>query len=100
MTTWSCSQCVLTAMVPLPPVPCTASATACAALTMRFSTTWLMLPATQLTGGSAAKSVARSATYLNSLRASVSVSPTRWLRSTLAIVDCCGWANSLSDRAM
>src|ERR1039457_1267885 len=71
-------------MVPLGPfVPALLAAIAWAALTMRFSITWLNSPAMHDTGTRLGSScVTTSATYFHSFRATVMVVLMAWLRST------------------
>ena len=84
------------AIEPRSPVSPTASSIACAALTSRLRTTWLMSPPWQITGGQRRRGRwSTSATYLYSLRATVSVVLIASLRSTGRSRCVGGCANSL-----
>ncbi len=97
VSSWAAVRIVIVPRSPESPIT---SPIACAALTMRFSTTWLMSPRLQTTVGSSPSSHATSATYLYSLVATMRVFSITAFRSTGERSAVGGWPNSRIARTI
>src|ERR1035441_6978870 len=98
--TQSSSSLVFTWILPFTPLTFITVPMACAALTRRLRNTWFKSARWHTTGGRSPKSVSTSATYFNSLRATVRVSSIALFRSAATFSVWPGWANAFIARTM